>query len=66
MTKFIRGKAIPGERVGLLSGVTAGGKPVTSWDNYSLPIEAPEKLLQLGALRGSMPLPRQLQGHQPG
>ena len=38
------GKAIPGERVGLLSGVTAGGKLVTSWDNYSLPIEAPEKL----------------------
>jgi beta-galactosidase len=38
------GRAIPGERVGLLSGVTAGGKPVTSWYNYSLPIEAPEKL----------------------
>jgi beta-galactosidase len=38
------GKAIPGERVGLLSGVMAGGKPVTTWDNYSLPIEAPDKL----------------------
>jgi beta-galactosidase len=38
------GRAIPGERVGLLSGVTAGGKLITSWDNYSLPIEAPQKL----------------------
>jgi beta-galactosidase len=38
------GKAIPGERVGLLSGVTAGGQPVTGWDNYSLPLEAPWKL----------------------
>ena len=38
------GKAIPGERVGLLSGVRAGGKAVTGWENYSLPIETPEKL----------------------
>jgi beta-galactosidase len=38
------GKAIPGERVGLLTGVTAGGKRLTGWDNYSLPIEGPEKL----------------------
>jgi beta-galactosidase GanA len=44
VAEFIRGKAIPGEGVGLLSGVIAGGKPVTSWDNYSLPFEAPEKL----------------------
>lgn len=38
------GKAIPGERVGLLTGVTAGGKLLAGWDNYSLPIEKPETL----------------------
>jgi beta-galactosidase len=37
------GKAIPGERVGPLTGVTAAGKPVTGWDNYSLPIDSPGK-----------------------
>ena len=43
------GKAIPGERVGLLSGVMAGGKPVSGWDNYSLPLEAPWKLAYTAA-----------------
>lgn len=43
------GKAIPGERVGLLTGVTAGGKPVNGWDNYALPIESPEKLIYTAA-----------------
>jgi beta-galactosidase len=39
------GPALPGERVGLLQGVTLAGKPLTGWDNYSLPMLAPEKLL---------------------
>jgi beta-galactosidase len=43
------GKAIPGERVGLLTGVAAGGKPVTGWDQYSLPIKAPENLAYTAA-----------------
>ena len=38
------GAAIAGERVGLLSGVTAGGKPVSGWDHYSLPLAAPGTL----------------------
>jgi beta-galactosidase len=32
------GPALPGERVGLLQGVTLAGKPLTGWDNYSLPM----------------------------
>ncbi len=43
------GKAIPGERVGLLTGVTAGGQPVTGWDNYPLPLQSPEKLAYTSA-----------------
>jgi len=43
------GKAIPGERVGLLTGVTVGGKPVTGWENYPLPMEAPQKLAYTAA-----------------
>jgi beta-galactosidase len=32
------GSALPGERVGLLNGVTLAGHPLTGWDNYSLPM----------------------------
>ena len=32
------GSALPGERVGLLNGVTLAGRPLTGWDNYSLPM----------------------------
>lgn len=35
------GKAIPGERVGLLTGFTVGGKPVTGWQNFPLPLTDP-------------------------
>jgi len=36
------GSAIPTERVGLLNGVTLAGKPLTGWDNISLPMLHPE------------------------
>jgi len=32
------GSALPGERVGLLNGVTLAGHPLTGWDNYTLPM----------------------------
>jgi len=38
------GKAIPGERVGLLTGVTLAGKLVAGWDNYPLPMQEPDRL----------------------
>ena len=38
------GSALPGERVGLLQGVTLAGKPLTGWDNYSLPMLTPDTL----------------------
>lgn len=38
------GKALPGERVGLLTGVTLKGAPLTGWQNYSLPMHSPETL----------------------
>ena len=43
------GKAIPGERVGLLTGVTVSGQPLSGWDNVSLPLEAPSKLAYTSA-----------------
>lgn len=43
------GKAIPGERVGLLTGVTAGGRQITGWENYPLPMEAPQRLAYTAA-----------------
>jgi beta-galactosidase len=38
------GSALPGERAGLLNGVTLAGKPLTGWDNLSLPMLAPGSL----------------------
>lgn len=38
------GSALPGERVGLLQGVTLAGKPLAGWDNYSLPMLTPDTL----------------------
>jgi beta-galactosidase len=38
------GPALPGERVGLLGGVRLAGKPLTGWDNFSLPMLEPQKL----------------------
>ena len=38
------GPALPGERVGLLKGVSLSGKPLTGWDNYSLPMLHPDTL----------------------
>lgn len=38
------GPALPGERVGLLNGVTLAGQPLTGWDNISLPMLDPDKL----------------------
>jgi beta-galactosidase len=38
------GPSIPTERVGLLDGVQLAGHPLTGWDNYSLPMLAPDKL----------------------
>ncbi|HEY6445351.1 MAG TPA: beta-galactosidase family protein [Acidobacteriaceae bacterium] len=38
------GPALPGERVGLLNGVTLAGNPLTGWDNISLPMLAPGSL----------------------
>jgi len=43
------GSALPGERVGLLNGVTLAGHPLTGWDNYSLP------MLSSGTLRWRPP-----------
>ncbi|MFZ0632723.1 MAG: beta-galactosidase family protein [Acidobacteriaceae bacterium] len=39
------GSALPGERVGLLGGVRLAGKPLTGWDNFSLPMLDPQKLV---------------------
>lgn len=38
------GPALPGERVGLLDGVTLAGHPLTSWQDFSLPMQALDKL----------------------
>jgi len=38
------GHALPGEKVGLLNGVQLAGKPLTGWDNYSLPMTNPGSL----------------------
>ena len=38
------GPALPGERVGLLNGVTLAGKPLSGWDNVSLPMLTPGSL----------------------
>ena len=38
------GPALPGERVGLLKGVTLAGKALTGWDNFSLPMLTPGAL----------------------
>ncbi len=38
------GSALPGERVGLLNGVTLAGHPITGWDNDSLPMLSPGSL----------------------
>jgi beta-galactosidase len=38
------GKAIVGERAGIPGGVTLAGKPLKGWENYSLPMSAPETL----------------------
>jgi beta-galactosidase len=38
------GPALPGERVGLLNGVTLAGKPVIGWDNVALPMLTPGSL----------------------
>ncbi|HTW48846.1 MAG TPA: beta-galactosidase family protein [Acidobacteriaceae bacterium] len=38
------GPALPGERVGLLNGVTLAGKPLTGWDDISLPMLTPGTL----------------------
>jgi len=38
------GPALPGERVGLLNGVKLAGHPLIGWDNYSLPMLAPDQL----------------------
>ncbi len=38
------GPALPGERVGLLNGVTLAGHPLTGWDNLSLPMLTPGSL----------------------
>ena len=35
------GSALPGERVGLLNGVTLAGHPVTGWESYTLPMLKP-------------------------
>jgi beta-galactosidase len=47
------GPALPGERVGLLNGVALAGRPLTGWDNYSLPMLTPGTLTYTaGACRG--------------
>ena len=38
------GPALPGERVGLLNGVTLAGQSVTGWENDSLPMLAPDRM----------------------
>jgi beta-galactosidase len=38
------GSALPGERVGLLNGVTLAGHALTGWDNVSLPMLTPDRL----------------------
>ena len=38
------GKAIVGERAGIPGGVMLAGKPLKGWENYSLPMSAPETL----------------------
>jgi beta-galactosidase len=38
------GSALPGERVGLLNGVTLAGHPLAGWDNISLPMLTPDQL----------------------
>ena len=38
------GPSLPTERVGLLNGVTLAGKPLTGWDNVSLPMLTPASL----------------------
>jgi beta-galactosidase len=38
------GPALPGERVGLLNSVMLAGRPLTGWQNYSLPMLTPAKL----------------------
>ncbi|GAA3750115.1 glycoside hydrolase family 35 protein [Terriglobus aquaticus] len=60
------GKAIPGERVGLLGGVNVGGRPVTGWQNFPLPLTDPTQYKYTaqacsGACfyRGSFTVPRQ-------
>ncbi len=35
------GSALPGEHVGLLGGVRLAGKPLTGWENFSLPMRDP-------------------------
>jgi len=42
------GPALPGERVGLLGGVTLAGHPLTGWDNYSLPMRTSDQLTYTG------------------
>jgi beta-galactosidase len=42
------GSALPGERVGLLNGVTLAGHPLTGWDNVSLPMLTPDRLAFTG------------------
>jgi len=42
------GPALPGERVGLLGGVRLAGKPLTGWENFSLPMLDPQKLAYTG------------------
>jgi len=37
-------KVIRGERMGITKDVTLGGKPVTGWDIYPLPMLTPQKL----------------------
>jgi beta-galactosidase len=38
------GHAITGERAGIVGGVTLAGNAVKGWENYTLPMLAPEKL----------------------
>jgi len=38
------GPRILGERIGILGDVSLGGKPLTGWSLYPLPMEAPQKL----------------------
>ena len=38
------GKTIPTERAGIIGSVTLAGKPLQGWENYPLPMLAPDKL----------------------